>query len=152
MALVRRTIVAAPRAARAVFLTPPQYIADPSRDNGAMRSHSLHLRPWMPLGVILALGAATAARGEDFWCGDKIITTGLSSFQVRDACGPPAEVRARPRERHRRETEYGGVETYLDPPGEVWTYNFGSTRLMERLVFVDGVLVETTALKYGYDR
>ncbi len=99
----------------------------------------------------LALLCSVAARAEDFWCGDKIITTGMTTFQVRAACGTPIEVRARTGERHRRTNAYGTEDWYTDPPGELWTYNFGSTRLMQRLLFVNGVLVETTSLKYGFD-
>ncbi len=110
--------------------------------------------PTSALALLISLliaFAAPAARAEDLWCGDKIITNGMTTFQVRAACGPPVEVRARPGEHRRRSNSYGTTDDYYDAPGEYWTYNFGSTRLMQRLLFVNGVLAEAKSLSYGYD-
>ena len=106
---------------------------------------------WSACLAGLALAASWPVHAEDFWCGDKIITNGMTTFQIKAACGAPVEIRSRQGERHRRSNGYGQEEAYYDPPGELWTYNFGSTRLMQRLLFVNGILVETTSLQYGYD-
>lgn len=115
--------------------------------------YQVHRRAFASLAALLLLGvlAGRTAHAEDLWCGDKIITNGMTTFQVRAACGPPVEVRVRPREHHRRSNAYGTVDEFDDAPGEYWTYNFGSTRLMQRLLFVNGVLAEARSLTYGYD-
>jgi len=38
------------------------------------------------------------------------------------------------------------VEVHL----EMWTYNFGPTKLMQRIWFEDGVVVKIESLDYGY--
>ena len=101
--------------------------------------------------VLVAALRAAGASAEDFWCGDKIITSGMTTGQVLAACGHPAGVRASPGGHHHRYVNGYPTEEAYEPPGELWTYNFGSTRLMQRLLFVDGVLSQTTTLSFGYD-
>ena len=118
--------------------------------------HRTHLRTGaiVLVTVIAALAGllgVTTAAAEDFWCGDRIISNGMTTGQVLAACGKPVEVRVRPSGHHHHYINgYANDEIY-DPPGELWTYNFGSSRLMQRLLFVNGVLAETTTLSFGYD-
>jgi hypothetical protein len=103
---------------------------------------------WVALACVIAGQAASA---EDFYCGDKVISTGMTPGEVVAACGKPADVHVNPPVRHRHGYGHDSFEEIIEPGSEVWTFNFGATRLMERVVFVGGVVTETTALgRYGY--
>ena len=45
---------------------------------------------------------------------------------------------------------YSLGETYVEIPVEIWIYNLGPRRLMRRLRFEDGRLVDIETLDYGY--
>ena len=101
------------------------------------------------LAGFAATGPATAA---DFTCGDRIVTTGMTAGQVVAACGRPSEVRVNPPIRRRHGYGRDSFDEIIEPGGEVWIYNFGSTKLLQKLMFVGGILAETTTLlSYGYD-
>ncbi len=74
--------------------------------------------------------------------------------EVLRACGKPVQVTrssiARPFVvwRHGRPYSDG---TIVAVAVEIWVYNFGSARLMRRLRFEDGVLVDVVALDHGFD-
>jgi Protein of unknown function (DUF2845) len=105
-------------------------------------------------GLVLAAGLAAAApvAAADFTCGDRIVTTGMTAGQVVAACGKPSEVRVNPPVRRRHGYGRDSFDEIIEPGGEVWIYNFGSTKLLQKLLFVGGVLAETTTLlSYGYD-
>ncbi len=93
----------------------------------------------------------TSAYAEDFWCNDKIISVGMSAGEVRSACGKPTEIKLRPSVRHRLYTGAGWDEV-VESGGEWWIYNFGSSRLMQKLLLIDGVVTENQTLGFGYDR
>lgn len=106
--------------------------------------------------MLAALALLAQARAADsFSCGSRVIATGMSDREVREACGEPAEIR---RESIlRRPTVWIQGRPYpvssdpVEVPVERWLYNFGPSRLMRRLRFDDGVLVEVTTLGYGSD-
>jgi len=102
-----------------------------------------------------------AALSQSFQCGEKWITDGTSQAEVAARCGPPTQVE--------HQTIYGETVTALGPaatplgvlppigvrsgaatPVEVWTYNFGPTRLMQRIRFENGVVVKIESLDYGF--
>jgi hypothetical protein len=43
-----------------------------------------------------------------------------------------------------------GVRAGQESLGEVWTYNFGPSRLMQRIRFENGVVVKIESLGYGF--
>lgn len=99
----------------------------------------------------LALVFCVAAHAGDFYCGDTLITTGMTGGEVRAACGKPASVTLRQAVRHRHGYGADSFDEVIEPGGEVWTFNFGPNRLLEQIVLVDDVVVEMTTLKsYGY--
>jgi hypothetical protein len=74
-------------------------------------------------------------------CGNRIIDTGTTSTEAayRGATtGAPG---------HPNSVIGSGVEIQI----EVWTYNFGPDRLIERIWFEDGVVVNIESLGYGYN-
>lgn len=108
-------------------------------------------RPALWLMTLVSVVAGPVASAEDFYCGDKVISTGMTPGEVAAACGKPADVRVNPPVRHRHGYGHDSFEEIIESGSEVWTFNFGATRLMERVVFVGGLVSETTALgRYGY--
>ncbi len=104
------------------------------------------------LGLLAGLAVTSAVAAADFTCGDRIVTTGMTAGQVVAACGRPSEVRVNPPIRRRHGYGRDSFDEVIEPGGEVWVYNFGSTKLLQKLIFVGGILAETTTLlSYGYD-
>jgi hypothetical protein len=114
-----------------------------------MKSSSkiLALLAWLPLSAL----------ADSLQCGDKVITNGITQAEVASRCGPPAQVEHQP--------IYSESGTALRPLGvvpptilrsaaeihvDVWTYNFGPNRLMQRLRFEDGIVVRIESLGYGF--
>ncbi|PIQ36831.1 MAG: hypothetical protein COW59_10395 [Lysobacterales bacterium CG17_big_fil_post_rev_8_21_14_2_50_64_11] len=99
---------------------------------------------WL-IALLLVPGSALAMR-----CSGRIVDTGDYAVQVRERCGEPYWV-----------TEfstilvygaYGPVEQRAVQEVQDWYYNFGSSRLVQRLTFVDGRLHQIDALGYGRAR
>lgn len=104
-------------------------------------------------GVILMLSAAVG-QADSFRCGSRLVTDGDPVSKVKALCGPPAaiehsEVWRRPVFWHRGRPYQAGPEP-VAVAVEYWTYNLGPLRLMRRLRFEDGVLVEIATLGHGY--
>lgn len=112
------------------------------------------------LGTVLMLAEPAAA----FRCGSKLVVDGMHEQQVIAICGEPTTRRnlgyaLRPYDFSRRSNPGGGWTRRVDPglSGFVeeviiteFTYNFGPRKLMQRLVFEGGVLVEIATIGYGY--
>lgn len=113
-------------------------------NNGMTRSTIIVA--WVLLAALLfAPGTVLALR-----CSDRIVDTGDYAVQVRARCGEPYWV-----------SEfstvlvygaYGPIEQRAVPEVQDWYYNFGSSRLMQRLTFVDGRLQRIDSLGYGRAR
>ena len=97
--------------------------------------------------VGLAVAGTLPASADTLQCGNRLIRAGDPVWQVARNCPEPfwreqydrtsaADRFGRPVEMRRK---------------EVWTLNFGSRRLMRRLVFVDGRLSRIDALGYGVE-
>jgi hypothetical protein len=102
-----------------------------------------------------------SALGQSLQCGEKLITNGTSQAEVAARCGQPTQIE--------HQAIYGETGTALGPaatplgvlppigvragaetPVEVWTYNFGPSRLMQRIRFENGVVVKIESLGYGF--
>jgi len=97
----------------------------------------------------LALSAPAAA--DSMRCGSKLMTDGDPAEKVQALCGPPTRVERR--EIVRPYYFYrSGIPIYTphEVSVEFWTYNFGPSKLMRRLRFEDGLLVEVETLTHGY--
>jgi hypothetical protein len=90
-------------------------------------------------------------------CGTKIIDEGVTRSEVAAKCGEPAEV-VTLRSVFRRPVlwtngrPYFIGENYIEVPIEAWIYNFGPNKLMRRVVFEAGLVVEIETLGYGYNK
>jgi Protein of unknown function (DUF2845) len=116
---------------------------------------------------ILALIACfpLSALADSLQCGQTVITNGTTQAEVATRCGPAAQI-----EHHQIYSESAtavgapppmgapppvgvlpptGMRSATEIPVEVWTYNFGPTRLMQRIRFENGVVVRIESLGYG---
>lgn len=104
---------------------------------------------------MIALAAALAFSGpaaaDSMRCGSKLMTDGDPAGKVIAYCGEPASIERREILRsygyHRGMTVHSTYEVSV----EIWTYNFGSHKLMYRLRFEDGLLVDVDTLSHGYN-
>jgi hypothetical protein len=70
-------------------------------------------------------------------------------------CGQPTEVESRSAILRRplvwiRGRPFSAGESLVEIPVDVWVYNLGPSKLMRRLRFEDGKLVNIETLGYGY--
>jgi len=102
-----------------------------------------------------ALSWAGVAAADSFRCGTRLVTDGDSTDKVEALCGPPdgiqrKEVLRRPVRWYRGRPYYLSYEP-IAIPVEYWTYNLGPNKLMRRLKFEDGLLVDVETLGHGYN-
>jgi hypothetical protein len=106
-------------------------------------------------GLTAGLGAGPAL-ADGFSCGTRVVTTGMPGGAVRAACGEPTEIRQdtilrRPTVwRHGRPVIVG--DGYVEVSVEIWLYNFGSSRLMQRVTVKDGTVTDIDTLGYGFNQ
>ena len=86
-------------------------------------------------------------------CQGRLVTIGTGPWDVQGICGSPEQV---------NDTIELVLKPVYDPQGrvaghlpvgvpkQVWTYNFGSSRLMYILTFVEGALVKIDTGGYGH--
>jgi len=85
-------------------------------------------------------------------CGSRIVKDGDTIEKVLDVCGEPV---AKERTWIQRAPQYELGGTYHSFPGteevpvDLWTYDFGSNKLMRRVRFVDGLVVSIVELGKG---
>jgi hypothetical protein len=103
---------------------------------------------------MLLLAAAFAVTGpaaaDSMRCGSKLLTDGDPVDKVEALCGSPTSIERReilrPYGYHRGITVHSSYEVSV----EIWTYNFGPHKLMYRLRFEDGLIVDIDTLTHGY--
>ena len=92
---------------------------------------------------------------EAMRCGSKIIDDGDTTAEVRAKCGEPSSISKRTILRrpvyYRHGQRYSYGTEMVEVPVEYWTYNFGPSKLMRRIRFVDGLVEEIETLDYGYN-
>ncbi|MGJ0430567.1 DUF2845 domain-containing protein [Methylobacter sp.] len=95
--------------------------------------------------------ASTAEAG--FRCGNLIVEIGDHESKVFERCGEPEYMEERIGYRGQRLRHPGGsleIEGYEQVIIHEWIYNFGPSRLKERLLFENGILKEINDLERGY--
>ncbi len=104
--------------------------------------------------IVLGLLAASPAFAT-MRCGSKLITEGVTRSEVAAKCGEPDEVITL-RSVFRRPViwDHGRPffvgESYIEVPVESWIYNLGPNKLMRKVIFEAGIVVEIETLGYGY--
>jgi hypothetical protein len=104
--------------------------------------------------LAVALIWTGGAAADSFRCGTRLVTDGDSTDKVEALCGPPTdiqrrEVLQRPVRWHHGRPFFTSFEPVLIPI-EYWTYNLGPSKLMRRLKFEDGLLIDVETLNHGY--
>jgi hypothetical protein len=118
-----------------------------------MRGHSITV--FVITWLILAM--SPLARAEDSMrCGSRLVSVGDGKDRVRALCGEPSDVSFAGTIGRRGYPSTGQYDySYFGPawvemPVEIWTYNFGSHKLLRKLRFVGDELVEISTAGYGY--
>lgn len=106
------------------------------------------------LATAIAAFWAQGAGADSFRCGVRLVSDGDSIDKVAALCGPPTDVQRRevlqrPIRWYRGRPYYTSYEP-VPIPIEYWTYNLGPNKLMRRLKFEDGLLVDVETLSHGY--
>ena len=106
---------------------------------------------------LLGLLTAGAAPAEDtLRCGSRLVKIGDGKDKVRTLCGEPSDVAFAGTIGRRAYPGYDSYDySYIGPawielPVEIWTYNFGSSKLLRKLRFVGDELVEVRTDGHGY--
>ena len=104
----------------------------------------------MAIAALWSLGAGA----DSFRCGTRLVSDGDSTDKVEALCGPPTsvqrhEILRRPVRWYRGRPYYTSFEP-MPIPVEYWTYNLGPNKLMRRLKFEEGLLVDVETLTHGY--
>ena len=102
------------------------------------------------LGMVSIVAAP--ARADGLRCGSKLVSRGDTRASVHSKCGEPADITHKTLVRRPsyllRGHLYYGEEEVVDV--ENWTYNFGPSKFMRRVRFVDGIVDDVETLDYGY--
>ena len=108
--------------------------------------------------ALLTVCATPALAVDSMRCGSRLITQGDGKDKVYALCGEPSAISVHGFVRRAPRYEYGrGYHRYdwygpsfVDLPVEIWTYNFGSHKLLHKLRFVGDELEEIETAGYGY--
>jgi len=119
---------------------------------------AMHLLPSVLLAAALLTCAGQAKADDSMRCGSKLISVSDGKDKVRTLCGEPTSVDFQGVIRRTPRYQYGyGFNRYeysgpgiVEMPVEVWTYNFGSSKLLRKLRFVGEELEEIRTAGYGY--
>jgi hypothetical protein len=105
----------------------------------------------LPASFALAFAlAAGPAAADSFRCGSKLLTDGDPLDKVAALCGEPTSVERREILRPYYFRRGHPFHSTYEVTVEYWTYNFGPNKLMRRLRFEDGLLVDVETLGHGY--
>lgn len=102
------------------------------------------------LGMVGLAALLLSPTAEALRCGSRVVERGALDAQVLSRCGEPYWRRSRAELLVLGED--GPVERRSERRIEDWYYNFGASRLVVRLRFVDGVLEAEETLGYGAPR
>jgi hypothetical protein len=96
---------------------------------------------------------SSLALANFFECGDRVISRGVSGSEVASVCGKPDQVDDNSAYNTAiapvAGVPYAGAASAARVKIEVWTYNFGPDRVMERVHFVDGRVTDIEDLGFG---
>ena len=107
---------------------------------------------WSAATLAMLLAGAGVASADTLRCGSRIIKEGDTQDKVVSVCGEPTQ-QSRTWIERAPQYELGG-QWYSYPgtefvPVDLWTYDFGPNKLMQRVRFVDGLVVSIETLGRG---
>ena len=104
------------------------------------------------LATVVVVLLPVIAHADSMRCGSRLIKEDDTLEKVLEVCGEPAKrertwmQRAPQFERGGQEYSFPGRE---DVPVDLWTYDFGPNKLMQRVRMVAGKVESITTLGYG---
>jgi hypothetical protein len=105
--------------------------------------------------LLAALLLPAIVTADSLRCGSQLVGEGDSIDEVLALCGEPAK-RTRTWMTRQPRFEFGGREVPFpgreDVPVDVWTFDFGPSRLMRRIRFVAGKVESIESLGHGTRR
>ncbi|HEX2733578.1 MAG TPA: DUF2845 domain-containing protein [Polyangiaceae bacterium] len=117
------------------------------------------ISPGLCLAPLLLAGPAQAE--DSMRCGDRLVVTGSSMYDVRSLCGEPDAQTHRVEYRTVRERVGGPcapghvrcgatVEHTVEVNVDEWVYDFGTRRFVQELTFEEGQLLLIRGGGYGH--
>lgn len=97
--------------------------------------------------IVAALSLPGTGRAASLRCETELVSDGASKAEVLLKCGEPLTKEIHTEAVHDRWSPKGNRVIYKTV--EEWTYNFGSNRLMQIVVFENGALVDVHSGPYG---
>jgi hypothetical protein len=109
---------------------------------------------WLLLGWTVWPPAIASAE-DSMRCGTRLVSEGDPKGKVRALCGEPTDVYLESMISGPALSRYSYGYSFYGPvwrevPVEIWTYNFGSSRLLRHLRFIGDELVDIRTSGYGY--
>jgi len=100
--------------------------------------------------MVLAVTIGTALALD---CHGRLVVIGASPWEVKERCGEPTAIEDVMK--HLPQRAYDPISqtsVYILVPVQqsIWTYNFGSARLLYYLTFQEGKLIDITTGDYGH--
>lgn len=92
------------------------------------------------LVALTMIGLSVAAQADSLRCHGRLVTDGDPVVSVLRACGQPSF----------RDPWWGNAPSSGVPPMMEWTYNHGSRRLMDQIVFRNGRVIAIRTAGYGF--
>jgi Protein of unknown function (DUF2845) len=110
----------------------------------------------MKIAAALALAAClpSVVFADGIRCGSRLLMIGDSSTELAALCDKPAQTQHS--KGYRSGTTRAGVRSTDSNTDDlvnvdIWTYNFGPNKFMQRVRIEDGVIVAIDTLGYGYN-
>ncbi len=98
------------------------------------------------------LSFPTLSHAASLRCGTNLVADGASKADVRHKCGEPMSKESRTETtevKTKDEDSDTSTKKITEKKIEEWTYNFGPNRLMQVVVFENGVLVDVKSTTHG---
>ena len=103
--------------------------------------------------LLLFCCLALAAPAHALRCGTGVVSTGDSTMKLLQYCGEPTMREQQERRVPTRSyDQFRGAyyDDYIAVPYEIWTYNFGPRRFVQRITIEDGKIKQIESAGYGY--
>ena len=111
------------------------------------------------VGTLIAVAMPAVRADDTMRCGSRLVNSGDGKDKVRALCGEPTSVsfvgvQSAPSyyyRNYRGPYDYSYIgPAWAEVPVEVWTYNFGTSKLLRKLRFIGDELDEIWTDGYGY--
>jgi hypothetical protein len=106
--------------------------------------------------ALLLLGVLVANPALALRCGSDLVSEGSTTFELTQRCGSPVSVE-RVEGRTANQAAYdargnfiGLIPQSISDPYEIWTYNFGPSNFIARIIIRNGRIFKIEQGGYGY--